>query len=623
MNSFNTEVFLKNTGLFWQYPVITEKEFYLQNKSHPNYVGVPWATCIDKKVNLSTLLSYISKQLNGNRNYYTCCQHIHFRKIIPLLKQCGIRVLYTPHKNRGEEYYGGVKLVACPLYAVNVEDPERNSDFQNVDFETCKRPYLYSFMGGYQENYLTTIRKKIFEREKHPSSKIINTGTWFFNSHVYSNTQNAQGDMKETMELVKKRKLYNELLLRSRYSLCPSGSGSNSIRFWESLAVGSIPVVLSDTMDLPECIPWQNAIVRIQESDLHQLEDILSGIDEEKEREMRRQCIAIYNQLKDNYKNCNKTIIHYCCGSYDIGDFGGVARYDYHLSLLYPHRIFIKGPERKVQLLQLLQQVDNPLVITDNHLASDIPNTYSVVLVHHGCALTHAEREPTWHPYWKNLCCNGQKQMLVQREPSNTKIISISTFCSDEFQRFFPDRYPLYDKTLIFHTSELNPKKYKKTFNAKPIIFGNFNSNLKGASIIQKLNKQTFFKIDKLNVSYDRIKDGSYEHYNERKQQFYLDRDIFLQLSLCEGNSYATLDAFLCGNVVVATNVGFTYKDVPKNCYVELDYTKINDLDYLMKKIQYAWEHREELSKNAREFYLRECHLPLWKERMSNFIKLN
>jgi len=38
--------------LFWQYPVITEKIFYEQNKHCSNYLGLPWATFIDKKVDL-------------------------------------------------------------------------------------------------------------------------------------------------------------------------------------------------------------------------------------------------------------------------------------------------------------------------------------------------------------------------------------------------------------------------------------------------------------------------------------------------------------------------------------------------------------------------------------------
>ena len=35
---------LEKYKIFWQYAVITEKTFYLQNKENPIYVGIPWAT---------------------------------------------------------------------------------------------------------------------------------------------------------------------------------------------------------------------------------------------------------------------------------------------------------------------------------------------------------------------------------------------------------------------------------------------------------------------------------------------------------------------------------------------------------------------------------------------------
>ena len=42
-------------------------------------------------------------------------------------------------------------------------------------------------------------------------------------------------------------------------------------------------------------------------------------------------------------------IIHYCCGSYDSGDYGGVARYDYHIKLIFPNRKFFQGPSQKIK----------------------------------------------------------------------------------------------------------------------------------------------------------------------------------------------------------------------------------------------------------------------------------
>ena len=49
-------------------------------------------------------------------------------------------------------------------------------------------------------------------------------------------------------------------------------------------------------------------------------------------------------------------IIHYCCGSYYIGDYGGVARYDYQIKLAFPDRKFFKGPEMKKDMLAYLEK---------------------------------------------------------------------------------------------------------------------------------------------------------------------------------------------------------------------------------------------------------------------------
>ena len=299
---FNTEKLLKGTSLFWQYPVITEKEFYEQNKDNSQYCGIPWATIIDKRVNLSQFYKFIIPYLT-NKNYYTCCQHINFRKLIPLMKIMGITKLYTPHKIKNENNINGIELLPCPLYAVNFEDKSRNKEFMNIDFMNIERKYLYSFMGGVQQGYLTNIRNNIFNLPEKEYNKIIKTGDWHFNKTVYSNLQNRNGDLNIDDNHVNKTKLYNDLLLNSRYSLCPSGSGPNSIRFWESLACGSIPVLLSDTLELPKDINWNNTIVIVEENDIFNIENILKTITPEKEEIMRQNCVNVYNKLRNNFCN--------------------------------------------------------------------------------------------------------------------------------------------------------------------------------------------------------------------------------------------------------------------------------------------------------------------------------
>lgn len=595
---------LKAFGIDWQRPVITEKEFFEQNKYDSNYLGFPWAEVIDRKHNQNKVYDFLK---NKEKNY-TCCQHIYFRKLIPLFKKLGITKLYACHKKIDEDYIEDIQIIACPLYAVNVEDNERNYLFKDIDFFNKERKLLYSFQGGYNGCYMTDIRQKIFKLSVKDDTKLIDSEGWHFEKAIYGGDKRIIKDKLES---------YNKLLLESRFSLCPSGSGPNSIRLWESLATGSIPILLSDTLDLPKHELWQNSILRIKEKDLDKLDEILSEISSEREKEMRKNCLKLYNYFKDNLANrTHDSIVHYCCGSYFNGDFGGVARFDYQLWKIFPKRIFFQGPKQKNNMLEYLKKCKNPIIFTDNQLACDIPNRYKIFLVHHGCARTTLSRNPGWGEPWRSLCVNGQDKMLDYRDPKNTKIISISQACTDDFIKYYGEKYNKFKRFDILHPSELDENRYKKIFNDKPIILGNWSHVKKGQKLIPDLIKKlTEFKFKQLNI---KPLNDNFDDFNRRKQDIYLESDIFLQISNSEGNSYATLDAMLCGLVIVASNVGLFFKDVPEDCFIKLDWEKNGDVNYVKNKIEEAWRRREELSKNCRKWYLDNCNFNGWKNKMLN-----
>ena len=70
----------------------------------------------------------------------------------------------------------------------------------------------------------------------------------------------------------------------------PLGVGPNSIRIWESLSYGSIPVIIADKLWLPEIpnVKYEDFMVFIKESDIDQLVDILGNINSEREFLMRK-----------------------------------------------------------------------------------------------------------------------------------------------------------------------------------------------------------------------------------------------------------------------------------------------------------------------------------------------
>jgi len=325
MALFNTNEILSNLKLFWQYPVVTEKTFYDQNKDNEKYLGIPWATIIDKKYNINVIFKLIKPYVRENIQYYTCCQHISFRNLIPLFKALNIYTVYTPHKVLLEDKLSDIQLKPCPLYAVNIEDSSRNEVFLKNDPLTIKRIFLYSFQGAYNSNwYLTDIRKRIFEM-KHPNNCYVkHIGNWHFDNVVYNKMQNNEYAINETDTDRDRTNKYNKLLINSRYSLCPSGSGPNSIRFWESLAVGSIPILLADTLELPSHELWDDSIIRIDENKLEELPSILSSITIEKEQHLRNNCIKLYEYYKNNYinkKSKNMVVFSNCHGERYINIF--------------------------------------------------------------------------------------------------------------------------------------------------------------------------------------------------------------------------------------------------------------------------------------------------------------
>lgn len=291
-------------GLFWQYPVITEKTFYLQNAGDNNYLPFPWAEVIDRRKDIKRVLRILSHVfVKPGRSYYTCCQHINFRSLKGLWEELGVHTVYTPHKCIGEETLGTIRLVACPLYAVNLEDSDRNSLFENVDLQHKERKYLYSFSGGYQKDYLTETRLRIFELPKRPDCMVRNTGDWHFNVDVYGGKADKKGTLNEDATHRNKTEGYNQLLLDSQYTLAPGGNGPSSIRFWEALGAGSIPVLLSDTMDLPHHEFWDDAVVRVAERDVARITDVLMAIGKAEQARRRGNCLRLYHHFRGNFRN--------------------------------------------------------------------------------------------------------------------------------------------------------------------------------------------------------------------------------------------------------------------------------------------------------------------------------
>lgn len=72
------------------------------------------------------------------------------------------------------------------------------------------------------------------------------------------------------------KKEYAAALRHSRFVLCPRGNGAGTIRLFEVLRAGRVPIILSDRFVLPSHIDWSSCALRIPELKLDEIPEIVS-----------------------------------------------------------------------------------------------------------------------------------------------------------------------------------------------------------------------------------------------------------------------------------------------------------------------------------------------------------
>lgn len=80
-------------------------------------------------------------------------------------------------------------------------------------------------------------------------------------------------------DYAKHRARFRSTLARSRFVLCPRGNGTSSIRLYEALAVGAVPVIISDDWISPAGPEWEQFSIRWPEGQINGLTQMLEARD--------------------------------------------------------------------------------------------------------------------------------------------------------------------------------------------------------------------------------------------------------------------------------------------------------------------------------------------------------
>jgi hypothetical protein len=160
----------------------------------------------------------------------------------------------------------------CALPGIYVSMPTQSFDprfqrswgyFPPTDVaEPLERPdILFSFIGSPS----SPCRRALFEI-RHPDAVIEEVRRFTFYD-------------PSSPDFDGRRQRFRSVMSRSRFVLCPRGRGTSSIRLYEALARGCVPVIISDGWIAPDGPDWESFSIRWPERDAEGLAEMLEDRD--------------------------------------------------------------------------------------------------------------------------------------------------------------------------------------------------------------------------------------------------------------------------------------------------------------------------------------------------------
>jgi hypothetical protein len=338
-----------NDVSFWQYPCRTEGDAFavhqalkapqLKDDVLHMYVGLPWATWIDRSSWPEPVMKSYRLRIDALRSelkaekidlkVHTVCQHILWQNFDYLFKSSGIDSLWLSHKPSDINLFNGLELHAWHLYAVNAREANRQ---QNLCIKPiARRPWRASFIGAHMGHYITEVRLQLKQFKDLHRFHIHLQDEWHFNPIVYGEQVADPGQLYRqgvSLNQVDKNQVirvsnpaidnnmrrYNVVLSDTIFSLCPAGAGPNSLRLWESLAIGCIPVIISDELVLPDILRlsqgrfsnWSDIVLFHPEGDLETLPSRLEAMESEEIEQRSASAIEI-----TEYVNCTTCLVQH------------------------------------------------------------------------------------------------------------------------------------------------------------------------------------------------------------------------------------------------------------------------------------------------------------------------
>jgi hypothetical protein len=243
---------------------------------------------------------------------HTVCQHVYWDRLLPIWAELGVTDLHLSHCSELSAALAapfGIRTHSWPLVAPNIVNEDRREGIV-VGKPLQQRRWLASFIGAHMDCYRSDARRRLHaEAIRSERSDVVFDlkDSWHFLPIVYQ--QQVRGEALTPDQSQAERAAtvrYNQVLSDSVFSLCPEGTGPNTLRLWESLAVGAIPVVIAEGWMPPpvpgENLAWEDAVIFLRQAEIDGLYDRLAAMrrdQTERLEAMRRAAMALYRRFED------------------------------------------------------------------------------------------------------------------------------------------------------------------------------------------------------------------------------------------------------------------------------------------------------------------------------------
>jgi len=266
----------------------------------------------------------------------------------------------------------------------------------------------------------------------------------------------------------------------------------------------------------------------------------------------------------------------------------GVTRFDELLRRVFPEMRSVTSCPKELK--------KRDIVIADNHLSIQIPEGNRTIVVHHGCAKTHYERDPEWRTISNGFLVNDQRRMFCDE---NRTFVAPSAWVADQFL-VVPQVGIRYNPKIIPHWVDPIPELPE---SGKPIIIGDWRNHNKGSDSWKQLAalcpQWDFRPLD--------------FHDDAGRSRAFGEASLYLCLSLSEGAGYSVCDAEAANLPIVTTDVG-NYRE-----FTDCEVIRWQDRDNL-QIVSDAIERKLNAGRVKPSFY-RDYTFESWKSAWESVIQ--